>query len=277
MPRLTLKILIIQVLREDANNAEMSAFEEMGRGFRLANAPNVIKLIGALYETRPMINIFEGGGRSESLKTYLLDRTGILFTYTSTTYSFLALKASFSDEYHALADSGELLRICKEITSGLAALFDVGAVPTDLGTRSCHVVVNDTNMATVKLGGDLGLAPTRFLEDYLPVNGDGQPVRWIPPEVLAVLDRSGEADDSSDDSSSSEDEEGNSAYLRVFPVFLICQFAHSHFPHQIFRKFKIRFSGDGDPVDEAKRSVVSGCDTVGSFELLPASLRRHLR
>lgn len=31
--------------------------------------------------------------------------------------------------------------------------------------------------------GDYGLAPSAHLEDYVPVNGEGQPVRWTPPEV----------------------------------------------------------------------------------------------
>ncbi len=70
--------------------------------------------------------------------------------------------------------------------------------------------------------GDYGLAPVWFLEDYVPVNGEGQPVRWIPPEILGVLDRTGEEDnsDSLEESDSSDSEDGagddHEKYLKVF-------------------------------------------------------------
>jgi serine/threonine protein kinase len=36
--------------------------------------------------------------------------------------------------------------------------------------------------------GDYGTATTTHLEDYVPVNGDNCPVRWISPEILRILD-----------------------------------------------------------------------------------------
>ena len=51
------------------------------------------------------------------------------------------------------------------------------------------------------------MARNLFLEDYVPLNGINQPVRWTPPEVLAVVNSKKDFDELSSPSSSSEDEE----------------------------------------------------------------------
>jgi serine/threonine protein kinase len=106
------------------------------------------------------------------------------------------IDTSSSDQVHQLQEEGLVLRFCKQITSGVAALHSVGVVPNDLALRCCQLTA-DLNVKV----GDYGLAPTVYLEDYVPLNGDNQPVRWMPPEVLAVMDRSNAQDSSSDDDS----------------------------------------------------------------------------
>ena len=68
--------------------------------------------------------------------------------------------------------------------------------------------------------GDYGLAPMTFLEDYVPVHGENQPVRWMPPEILDILNKSPEDEaDSSSTSTASSDSTGprkpRRGYLRA--------------------------------------------------------------
>ena len=57
--------------------------------------------------------------------------------------------------------------------------------------------------------GDYGLAPSVFLDDYVPVKGDHYPVRWIPPEMLRLINArksNDSSDDNDDEDSTSEDD-----------------------------------------------------------------------
>ncbi len=63
--------------------------------------------------------------------------------------------------------------------------------------------------------GDYGLAPCQFLDEYVPVNGEPQPVRWMPPEVLEVLDSSSSSHlDSSSCNSSIDGSSDNDHFLQ---------------------------------------------------------------
>ncbi len=90
-----------------------------------------------------------------------------------------------------------MLRFCQGLTSGLAHLHRNDCVLSDLAARCCQL----TEDMVVKIG-DYGTATTSHLEDYVPVNGDNCPVRWIPPDMLRKLDEATSASTSSEDDSS---------------------------------------------------------------------------
>jgi hypothetical protein len=176
--------VVAQILREGSSFAERAAFAEAARGAKLASGPNVLRLLGTCADTEPHLNVFE------------TCQHGNLRVYVSQT------------EPKELIESGHLLKFCLEAARGLAALLEVGVAPHDLATRTCQLASG----LTVRVG-DYGLAATGFPEDYVPVRGEGRPVRWTPPEVLEVLaaasndDSSDSASDSSSSSSNQDDQE----------------------------------------------------------------------
>ena len=103
--------VVAQMLDEDASPETQVTFVESTRGPRLANCDHVLKVIATCL---PHVQLFETCHMGD-LKSYL---------------------THMDEDYPTLANSGVIVRFCKEITAGVCALHEVGAVPDDLALRS---------------------------------------------------------------------------------------------------------------------------------------------
>ena len=76
-------------------------------------------------------------------------------------FVYIFHKNNFTDQMYLIHEEGLLLRFCQQITSGMARLHQIDAIPKDLAARCCQVT-HDHNIK-VKKSNTLGFfLPTKF-------------------------------------------------------------------------------------------------------------------
>lgn len=149
----------IAVLRMRAGR---SCEEEAAKLVRLARHPSLVRYVGVCTE-----------GPEQLLLTELAP-LGSLTKF---------LEGHEDEDEVTLAHKLEML---KQISAGMIALSGAGLVHRDLAARNILVFAFDAGNpeATVVKITDFGLAVDREYETHATVEGEGAPLRWMPPEAL---------------------------------------------------------------------------------------------
>ncbi|XP_033248989.1 retinal guanylyl cyclase 2-like isoform X2 [Drosophila miranda] len=130
---------------------------------------NIIKLLGVCLQNEPIYTIMEFMLYGD-LKTYLLARRNMV-------------KEKITDESDISAK--RLTLYAMDVACGLAYLAEKKYVHRDIALRNCLV-----NAQRVVKIADFGMARPTFESDYYRFNRKGArklfPVRWMPPETLAL-------------------------------------------------------------------------------------------
>ncbi|XP_064614247.1 serine/threonine-protein kinase LMTK2-like [Liolophura sinensis] len=153
--------VIVKVLKDDATPREQLQFLEEVRVFREVDHPNVLRFLGQCTETIPYLTILEHAANGD-LKSYLL---------------------SNREDQEAFLERGILLKFACEMAAGLACMHRHDFIHRDFATRNCVV----TNDFCVKVG-DYGISEDIYKDDYMALEDDLIPIRWMAPETVAIQD-----------------------------------------------------------------------------------------
>jgi len=161
----------VKMLKEEATDDMQSDFEKEALILSEFDHANIVKLYGVCAIGKPMCLLFEYMCRGD-LSNYLRSNSPSNYVVKSSDGSnmFTDIKISHL----------ELIKIAKQIASGLVYLSERKFVHRDLATRNCLM---DQNL-TVKIA-DFGLSQKMFLQDYYRGDEtDAIPIRWMPLESI---------------------------------------------------------------------------------------------
>lgn len=160
----------VKMLKDEASDDLLVDFEREACLLAEFDHPNIVKLLGVCAIGRPMCLLFEYMGRGDLNEFLRSCSPGNYVVRSIESYSFKDPRLSHMN----------LIKIARQVASGMVYLSDRKFVHRDLATRNC--LIND--MMIVKIA-DFGLSQKIYLQDYY--KGDDQdaiPVRWMPLESI---------------------------------------------------------------------------------------------
>ncbi|XP_012250835.2 tyrosine-protein kinase transmembrane receptor Ror2 [Athalia rosae] len=160
----------VKMLKDEASEDLLVDFEREACLLSEFDHPNIVKLLGVCAIGRPMCLLFEYMGRGDLNEFLRSCSPGNHIAKNTDKDSFAEVKLSHMN----------LIKIARQVASGMVYLSDRKFVHRDLATRNC--LINDRMVVKI---ADFGLSQKIYLQDYY--KGDEQdaiPVRWMPLESI---------------------------------------------------------------------------------------------